>query len=334
MGGDQRQILHHLPLKIRVEFLARVDIALGGRGGQQLVDPGTAVRLGVGPDHPGLDVARQVGAVNANHRVAVIESAVHRRIEVLRRHAPRPGRKVGRGTNADLDADLLELRPQVFGDRLRVVGRVGQKVDHHAEALARCVRLVARSVEHRIGLLQVELVGLDLVGIERRTRRNRAGGHARDALVQLFDDEVLVDRMGDGLTNPDVVERLALHVERQPAKRADGIAALARDHHILGLGQLRKLRQRDRTRQPVDLAALERNRLRRGVGDDAKNQSIELRPVFQEKAGVALHHDRLARLELDHLERPRAHRQVVLRMGLDVLAIAKHMLGDDRAKRW
>src|SRR3546814_14120365 len=102
-----------------------------------------------------------------------------------------------------------------------------------ADAVA--MLLVTGLVMQRIGRLPVDLVRLQVLGSKRRAMHDVAEILGRLAGHQLVDNEVAVDRIGDGLADPYVIQRRLLGIEGEPIDRTDALVALFGDLHFLHL---------------------------------------------------------------------------------------------------
>ena len=137
-----------------------------------------------------------------------------------------------------------------------------------------------------------------------------------------------IDRVRDRLTHPDIVQRLARHVEEQ--RPGPAWPAVVEDRVGLLLLQALKPAGHRGALDHVHVALDEGERARRGLREEQLLQPVDLRlaaPVLVERT----EDDLLLRLVADELERPGAHRveaQLVAEL-LDRLA-ALHVAAEAR----
>ncbi len=164
-----------------------------------------------------------------------------------------------------VDADVGELGR----DDLSALTGIGRRRQDEAE-LER--RRHARLLEQRLRLrrvMRVEAGEVDIAGI---VRGQMAADRRAEAVHRPVDDRLAVDRIGDRLPHPDIVERLLLVVDRK-----DRLALGAADQHLetrIAL-ELAKAPVRSKVGHDVDVAGKHRRDFRRRIGDEAEGRMLE-----------------------------------------------------------
>ena len=149
--------------------------------------------------------------------------------------------------------------------------------------------------------------------------------------MQRVDHELLVDGVGEGLANPQVVEGWLTQVELHVVDRAERLVAL-RAHAEIGVVRNPQdvAEAQARERVVVDFALLQRKHAHRPLLDVLDDDPVEQRASLDEEVVVALEDHMLTPHPLLEPERAGADRHGIHGMGLGIAAVAEDVLGDDR----
>ena len=334
MHPDDWYLLRHEGQCLGVEHAALLGVRLHFRPVQQLVGLRIGPVRAVGEHGTRADGARVHGAVYTDHRIGQVVEVVGGGVEiVVGVGAFQPARHVLLA-DGDLDSGLAERLLHILAEPGPLL-TVGQGVVHEFEAHAVGVLFVPGVIEDLVGPGHAirHLVGPHLVGVEARRREVRAhrpGSGLAVAEPDIVDDELTVQRIGNSLANPLVVEGLVLGVEQQLRHRRDHLVALGGDGQVrVGGEPLRVIEGHRAHGREVRLALLQRRCTRRRVGDEARNDSVQVWLTLLPVVGVPVQTNVLTLLPFDELERAGAYRLIGVRVGAQV-AVAENVLGDDR----
>ena len=254
--------------------------------------------------------------MHADHRLAPVPHRVHRGFELQTGHPARPGRQVGRVAQHHGDAHLGQGRLEVLLDRLHA-RQARRTVDLERKPVAVDTGLHAGRIEQLRGLGEVEVVALHVGAVERAAAGDRPGGALDGVARQTLDDEVTINREGDGLAYALVGQLGVLEIEGHPQQRTDRGRRDLDQLRARHLADARRVGARHLLHR-VDLAGLEGQQQAGGILELLEDEPVQPRLVLQEEAVEALEHQMLSRPELDELERPRADRRRIAGVGLQV----------------
>ena len=270
--------------------------------------------------------------MHSDDRIRPHEEDLHRHRVLPTGQVAGPGAEVGRGAKLDVDADLAQCRLDVFGDHALVVVCRRDGVERKGDPpIAAAVSRESGCVEQLGRLGQIELVALDRIVVVRAARVDRRLGSEGQAAVQLVDDEVLVDRVGDGLADLLDARDLVLHVELDGHHCADALEATWGDGEgidargALEVGDALDVRD-------VDFAVLHLGQRFVGGRPGHHDQLVHVGPSEEEVLEGGHAHDAVGGVELLECERPGANevsRRVVACAVADVLDLAVDVLGED-----
>jgi hypothetical protein len=190
-------------------------IDLDGCGFKQLVHLRVGIVAGVGEGQAELEILRPVDALYAERRIELVAEILGRYVEgAVGVDLLDVGGEVV-GFDRGVDADTRQVLLQIFGNPLEpfIVGIVGET---QVEANAVRAALVAGLVEQLFGGFQIESIRLDRgVQVARQKGADRRGRNVTVAIPDSVQDDVEVDRVGDGATNADILQILVVEVEYQ-----------------------------------------------------------------------------------------------------------------------
>ena len=269
--------------------------------------------------------------MHADNRVAPVEHVVGGDVEVVVGHPFGPRAEVGGNADLGVDADLGELRLQVFGHHLGG-GGTGGVVHGHGKAGTVGLDRIPGLVEQLLGLFEVHVIHIYVLRIEGAERRDRGGGRRHKAHHDDLGEKIAVDGVGRCLTDPYVVERLLACVEGHPVEGADTGVALVGDHEVLVAGETLHFAEAVKERHGVHFAALDGHDAIVHIGNDLDDDAVDVRLALNEKVLVLLEHDVVAGLPFHKLERPAADGSLVRGILTDIGIGAVDVLGHDRAQ--
>src|SRR5829696_7217726 len=197
---------------------------------------------------------------------------------------------------------------QIVAELARLLeARRRQETDLEARA-ARSTR-IASLVEKRIGAPRIEPRHYRLARVELRIElRNGTCRRLGVAQEDGVDDELPVDRMGDGASHPRIRDLLAAVVDLDGELVSDSLVALGDNLDAGYLADALEIRQRHRReRGELNSVRLECRCNRRAVGQDLVDDTVEVRPVAFPIIRIALQPVELAGSMFDEPERARAH---------------------------
>ena len=204
-------------------------------------------------------------------------------------------------------------------------------IENGAEADAVSTRRETGFVEQRPGALQVKPVSVQSVAVEGARVVQRAVSRAGQPSMQRVHHELPVDGVGDGLSNPQVVEGRPAQVELDIVDRTERFVA-GRAHAEVGivLDPQNVAKAQAGERVVVHFARLQREHARRRLLEKPDDDPVEQRPSLDEEVVVALEDHMLSPHPFLEPEGAGADGRGVHGMGLRVPAVAEDVFGNDR----
>ncbi|CPP92888.1 Uncharacterised protein [Bordetella pertussis] len=282
-------------LGLVVDRLALGLVGHGARLGQQLVDLGIAIAAVVQRALAGHEL------VDVAVRVDPARPAAHDHLEVAGLRLVEHGGVFG-GPQAQLEAGLGRHGLDPFGD-----GR-GRGVV--AEGELGLDLLQAGFLEQRAGALDIALGHRELVAVIGAGRRERLAGRVEDAAADHFVDDGAVDRQGQRLAHPLVLERIGLGALAVARIEEDLLVTQTRHRHELHAGVVLDLRRVRGVHalQDVQPAGAQIGQAHRGVRNGQEYQLVEVVILGAVVLVELLQHDAVVLHPFDELVGARADR--------------------------